>query len=108
MENGFFVSSDVSTVLTRVGAVILGPAPSVVSGIEMAKRSSPDGAIIDIRIDGDLVYPMVEFLSERRIPFVFAVADLGIPVDTVYGGYVLSNNLAELQEIAKGLFGQNT
>jgi len=39
--------------------------------LKAAKEESFDGAILDMNLNGEAVYPLADFLASRSIPFVF-------------------------------------
>jgi CheY-like chemotaxis protein len=51
----------------------MGPAASVADALELLRQGpAPDIAILDINLQGEMVYPVADELRARRIPFVFA------------------------------------
>jgi len=69
VEDEYLIADDVARYLRRRGAVILGPVPS----IEQAERHAgyADAAILDVKLNGKLVFPFADELLRRGIPFVF-------------------------------------
>ncbi len=61
--------------LQEAGAIILGPASSVPQALELLSTTTEvDGAVLDVNLHGELVYPVAEKLAIRGVPFVFATA----------------------------------
>lgn len=56
------------------GAVAIGPAMDLSSGLELMRTQSVDCALLDIELGGSDVYPLAEQLSERDVPFAFLTA----------------------------------
>lgn len=58
--------------LEQAGATVLGPAPSVDAALALIE-SSPmtDGAVLDINLNGELVFAAADALAARGVPFVF-------------------------------------
>ena len=69
VDDEYLTAADVARYLERLGAVILGPVPT----IEQAERhaSHADVAILDVMLNGKLVFPFADELLRRGIPFVF-------------------------------------
>jgi ActR/RegA family two-component response regulator len=104
VEDDYFIADETRRALESAGAIVIGPASSVESALALIDTTTPDGAILDIRLDGELVFPIAERLQETGIPFVFATAYLGIDIPERYGGYYLSPKPGALDQIAIALF----
>src|SRR5690606_30494196 len=65
------VSDDLAALLTGAGAAVIGPAASVAAAADLLARSTPDAAILDVNLNGELVFPVADALAARNIPFVF-------------------------------------
>ena len=50
---------------------MVGPAPDVESGLQLAREAQFDGALLDINLFGDFCFPIAAVLTERKIPFLF-------------------------------------
>ncbi|MFP3546706.1 response regulator [Rhizobium sp. SIMBA_035] len=105
VEDEYFVADDVRRTLEGAGASVVGPAPSVEAGMALIDTHAIDGAILDIRLDGETVFPIAERLQLLGIPFVFATAYVRNQVPDRYSGYHLCEKPAELGAIAVALFG---
>jgi CheY-like chemotaxis protein len=104
VEDEYFVADDVRHLLEQAGAVVLGPVPSIEAGMSLIDQHSIDGAILDIRLEGETVFPIADRLQQQDIPFVFATAHLDADIPERFGGYLLTGKPGELDAIAKGLF----
>ncbi|WP_454817690.1 response regulator [Labrys neptuniae] len=69
VEDEIFLAGDLADYFEQKGAVILGPA----STIEAAQChvSSANAAILDVNINGKMVFPIADRLLALGIPFVF-------------------------------------
>ncbi|MDR6667890.1 response regulator [Rhizobium sp. 1399] len=104
VEHEYFVPDETRMALERAGATVIGPAPSVEIGLALIEEYVVEGAILDIRLEGQTVFPIAERLQDTGIPFVFATAYLGSGVPEHYGGYYLAGKPNALEEIASALF----
>jgi CheY-like chemotaxis protein len=57
--------------LADSGCTVAGPASSVKQGMQLIEREAIDGAILDINLKGEMVFPLADALAERSIPFVY-------------------------------------
>lgn len=74
VEDESLIAMDLEGMLRRAGCEVVGP----VSRVEAARRRveeddapSLDMALLDINLDGEMVFALADALAERRIPFVF-------------------------------------
>lgn len=104
VESGDLVAAEVRLALEQAGVVIVGPASSVEIGLALFDITRVDAAILDIRIEGETVFPLAERLQGAGIPFVFAISHADTDIPAGYGGYRLSQSPAALSEIAAALF----
>ncbi len=72
VEDEYLVADDIRRDLEELGAQVIGPAPSVASALAMLDEDAAlDGAILDINLCGEMVFPVAGALHARRVPFVF-------------------------------------
>jgi CheY-like chemotaxis protein len=57
--------------LEDLGLSVAGVCGSVAEAIRLLDRQTPEAAILDVNLGGELVYPVAEALLQRNIPFVF-------------------------------------
>jgi len=57
-------------ILAELGCEVLGPAPNMASARELVDAGGFDGALMDIHIRGERVFPLCELLAAQRVPFV--------------------------------------
>ena len=73
VEDEYMLSEDVRELLEAGGASVVGPVgniPAAMALIEAAVRI--DGAVLDINLQGEMVFPLADLLAERGIPYLFA------------------------------------
>ena len=72
-EDEYFIARDIARALHALGAEVVGPMPTLdeVQGI-LAAGERLDAAILDINLNGEVVFPVMEALTARSIPVVFA------------------------------------
>jgi PAS domain S-box-containing protein len=72
VEDEAIVALAVNDSLTELGFSVVGPFSRVSEASRALHDSKVDAAILDINLDGELVYSLAETLIDRQIPFVFA------------------------------------
>lgn len=83
VEDEYFLAADLEQELTEVGAVVVGPVPSVKDAVALIERTpSLDGAVLDVNLGGDQVFPVADRLLVRGVPFLFVTGyhAQGVPV----------------------------
>ncbi len=71
VEDNLLLAEVISDALATYGCVVVGPAPDVESGLQLAREAQFDGALLDINLFGDFCFPIAAVLTERKIPFLF-------------------------------------
>lgn len=72
VEDEYLLALDLRGTLEDAGAVVLGPAPSVSSALALVEAGTPiDAALLDVNLNGEMVFPVADALCSRSIPFIF-------------------------------------
>jgi len=79
VEDEFLLALQLEDLLQSRGGMVLGPFPKLDEAMRAAERDGFDFAILDINLNGTMVYPLADDLLARGIPFLFL------------SGYSLSN-----------------
>jgi len=72
VEDEYFIADDIARALTSLGAEVIGPAADLQRAKALLSEGSIDWAVLDINLQGEMVYPLAQALQERSIPFIFA------------------------------------
>lgn len=73
VEDEYLLAEDLAHSLESAGAKVLGPAPSVDVAMELiASEPKIDLAVLDINLQGEMVFPVADALLQRGVPFAFA------------------------------------
>ena len=70
-EDEFLVGIQLEDDLRSAGCSIVGPFSTLEMATRAARRERFDLAILDINLNGDMVYPLADELSARGVPFIF-------------------------------------
>jgi DNA-binding response OmpR family regulator len=71
VEDEFLVSIALEQDLGEAGATVIGPCNDLAHGLALARSEAFDVAVLDINLDGTLVYPLADVLNAGGVPFVF-------------------------------------
>ena len=73
VEDEYMIAADLKKEFVRAGAIVVGPAPSLEKAIDLIEQAPRiDGAILDISLQGENIFPAADLLSARGVPFLFA------------------------------------
>jgi CheY-like chemotaxis protein len=72
VEDEFFVADDMAQTLLKLGAEVVGPAPTAEKALALLDTEPIDVAVLDINLRGVAVFPLADELRRRGVPFVFA------------------------------------
>ena len=94
VEDEMMVAMMVEDLLSELGYVVVDVAGTLARGLALAgdPNLALDGAILDVNLGGDKVYPVAEVLAARGIPFIFA---------TGYGIAGIAQNFSHVPALAK-------
>jgi len=93
VEDEAMVAMMLEDMLTDLGCDVVGPAGTVARALELA-QSEPtiSGAILDVNVGGEPIYPVAEALKARGVPFVFI---------TGYGSADIDGRFADAPTVQK-------
>jgi CheY-like chemotaxis protein len=70
--------------LQGFGCKIVGVAGSTTEALGLIHAETIDVAVIDLKLEGEMAYPLADALKAADVPFVFAT---GVHADEIDGGY---------------------
>lgn len=92
VEDEFLVAIALEEDLRAAGATVVGPYANLPAALDGAQSQPFDLAVLDVNLNGTMVYPLADNLIARGIPFLFL------------SGYVAENmpqRFATLHRLAK-------
>ena len=85
IEDEYVVAEAIERTLTRAGAIVLGPVPSVDQAMALLDRGGRiDSAVLDINLGEQKVYPVVDRLLALGVHCVFATGNDIADVPSTY------------------------
>jgi hypothetical protein len=60
-----------SDMLTELGFDVIGPFGRVADAMAAVGREDFQAAVLDVNLDGEMVYPVADAVLARGVPFVF-------------------------------------
>jgi CheY-like chemotaxis protein len=92
VEDEYFLAQDLADYFQDLGVEVLGPVPSVAEALKLLESAEVQGAILDVNLRGERVYPVADVLRQKHVPFVFASG---------YGGELEPTAYAEVPRCIK-------
>jgi CheY-like chemotaxis protein len=71
-EDNLFAAMELEQTLLAFGCRPVGPVASLDQAMSLALHEDLDGALLDVELQGQLVFAVAEELQRRRIPMIFA------------------------------------
>ena len=72
VEDEYMIADAMQRVLEDEGVIVVGPAPSVRKALRLLDAAADlDGAVLDMNLGHEKVFPVAEALQARGIPFLF-------------------------------------
>jgi DNA-binding LytR/AlgR family response regulator len=86
VEDEYLIAADLMASLESLGVEVIGPAASVEDALSLVENNSDrlDGAVLDINLRNEQVYPVADVLAARGVPFVFTTGYDAVAVPTTY------------------------
>lgn len=86
VEDEAIVAFLVEDALTEMGLPILSVANRVSSALELVRQRQPSGAVLDVNLAGERVFPVAAVLADRKVPFLFLTGYGGDGLEAAFAG----------------------
>jgi CheY-like chemotaxis protein len=104
VEDEYTIATDLARALEEAGVHVVGPAGSVPQALRLIAESQDiNGAVLDIRLRDERVYPVADLLRQRGIPFVFATGYEGWVIPPAYADVPRCEKPVDTSELARVL-----
>ncbi|WP_435013160.1 response regulator [Xanthomonas arboricola] len=72
VEDDYLLAESLNDLLVEAGVYVLGPVGNVPEALSLvASGQTIDGALLDVNVRGQPVFPVADALLERGVPFSF-------------------------------------
>jgi CheY-like chemotaxis protein len=106
VEDEYIVAEDLCRELVEQGAEVAGPVPTVARALALlAADRLIDGAILDVNLRGEMVFPVADALLYRGTPFLFATGYDTETLPKAYARVPCCEKPFEVGQCARVLFG---
>lgn len=106
VEDDYLVAQEMAQLLRASGAEVAGPVPSVDKALALIEATPQlDGAVLDVNLDGELVYAVADALLSRGVPFLFVTGYDRATIPARYARVGCCEKPVEIPALARALFG---
>ncbi|XUU60486.1 response regulator [Erythrobacter sp. HA6-11] len=92
-EDEAIVACDLIDTVEEAGFVVEGPHRDISSAMLAFQKEKPDLAILDVKLNDGVVYPLAQKLAEEHIPIIFHTGE--------YSTAEVASAFPEAQSLAK-------
>jgi CheY-like chemotaxis protein len=103
VEDEALVAMLLEDTLAELGCIVVDLAASVQDALGRLIDTVADGAVLDVNIGGEKVFPVADALAERGIPFVFATGYGRAGLDHRYPAATVLTKPYSPEELANAL-----
>jgi CheY-like chemotaxis protein len=86
VEDEAFVAMMMKDLIADFGFRVVGPFGTVTDALEALDRHQLVGAVLDVNLAGEKIYPVAEQLSGRGVPFVFVTGYASDAIEDRFAG----------------------
>ena len=102
VEDELLIGMEIAQAMRSEGWEVIGPAGTLEEAFALLDSNcAPDVAILDINLNGQLVYPVADALRARTIPFVFCTGYETTASDQRYSRSPIVHKPANLQTLVE-------
>lgn len=71
VEDRYIIASEMAEHVDRLGGHVVGPSRSVAEAKRLLTGDKIDIGLLDVNLNGEMVFPLAEVMAARGVPFVF-------------------------------------
>lgn len=71
VEDRYLIACEMADEVAKLGGEVVGPARDLDRAAELLAEAPVDLALLDVNLEGEMVFPLAERLAGDGVPFVF-------------------------------------
>jgi CheY-like chemotaxis protein len=79
VEDGWQVADALRLLLQKMGATVAGPVATASEARSLAAARRPDVAIVDVNLNGEMAYALMDWLHDRGIQIIVITGYVELP-----------------------------
>ena len=106
VEDEYYLADDISRALRSAGADVAGPVGDLEDALPILNGEGVlDGAVLDVNIRNDMVFPLAQELRARQVPFVFTTGYDRVSIAPQFHDVMLWEKPVDVPSMIRGLTG---
>ncbi|MDA9410683.1 MULTISPECIES: response regulator [unclassified Bradyrhizobium] len=106
VEDEYYLADDIGRALRSAGADVAGPVGEVEDALRILHDGSiVDGAVLDVNLRSETVYPIAQELRTRQVPFVFTTGYDPVSIAPQFQDVALWEKPIDIASMIRGLGG---
>ncbi|RED34492.1 CheY-like chemotaxis protein [Rhodopseudomonas thermotolerans] len=106
VEDEYFIADDMVRVFEELGAEVVGPFSRIEDALAAVSAADRlDAAVLDVNLQGTMVFPLADELTARGIRFVFATGYDHHAIPARFDHVVRCEKPADPEAVITALFG---
>ncbi len=103
-EDEYMLADDLCAELSDAGATVVGPAGNVGDALNLiGSGMEVDGAILDINLRGEMIFPAADLLAGRGVPFVFTTGYDASAIPNRFGAIARCEKPVDMAKVVQAL-----
>lgn len=104
IEDEYLLADELCSELQNAGAIVMGPVGHLDAAIALiTSEADIDGAVLDLNLGGDSVFPAADLLMARGIPIVFTTGYDASSIPDRYAHVSRCEKPVTLAQVAKAI-----
>ncbi|WP_207540718.1 response regulator [Sabulicella rubraurantiaca] len=107
VEDEYVIAWDLARSLEGLGAKVVGPVGTLDAALDLLARDGDiAGAVLDVELRGEVVFPVAAILQEKGLPFVFLSAKKRASAPAAFRDVQWFEKPAQMSKVASHILGQ--
>lgn len=102
-EDEAMIRMMIADMLEELGYSIAAEASNVASALLLARSARFDLAILDVKLDGEMISPVAGVLKASSVPFFFASGYGSPPLPEAFQGYLTLQKPFQIEGLARAI-----
>jgi two-component sensor histidine kinase/DNA-binding response OmpR family regulator len=103
VEDEILVGMLTSEMLNQMGHAVVGPCANLTEAMDVFRSSHIDGAVLDVNLGGQPIFPLARILADRAIPMVFLTGYEKTVVEKGFERFPVLRKPVAAEELEKAL-----
>jgi DNA-binding response OmpR family regulator len=99
VEDEYMLADALADGLAALGVQVVGPVGGLEEALALAAANELDGAILDVNLGGEMVFPLADALAAKGVPYVFATGYAQESIPESYRGAPILSKPVDVQAL---------